>query len=90
MACYIVTYDLNKETKRPNILKDIKEGFGGWAKLSESSYAISTNLSPDGVYDILSKHLDGNDHIYIITLKKPWQGFGPKTVNDWLNDALTW
>lgn len=88
MACYIVTYDLNKETKRPAILKDIKDGFGGWAKLSESSYAISTNLSADDVYSLLEKHIDSNDQIYIISLKQPWQGFGPKQVNEWLNNHL--
>lgn len=84
---YLVTYDLNQETKRPPIVKEIKD-FGNWAKLSESSYAISTPLTIHQVYEKLKKHIDQNDQIYIITLKKPWTGFGPKDVNEWLEQNL--
>jgi len=88
MAVYIVTYDLNKETKRPDILSDIKKT--SWAKLSESSYAISTTETPTEVYNRLSKHIDNNDNLYVITLKKPYYGKGPKDVNDWLANNLTY
>jgi hypothetical protein len=87
MATYIITYDLNKETNRPNILKDIKE-LGGWAKLSESSYAVTSHSSPKAIYDALSKHIDGNDNLYIINLTKPFYGQGPEKVNKWLSDNL--
>ncbi|WPZ30775.1 hypothetical protein T8A63_07370 [Sulfitobacter sp. OXR-159] len=89
MACYIVTYDLNKETKRPNILKDIK-GLGGWAKLSESSYAVSTSKTPSEVFNHLKKHIDGNDNLYIISLSRPFFGQGPTDVNEWLERNLPW
>lgn len=88
MTVYIVTYDLNKETKRPNILSDIKST--SWAKLSESSYAISTTETPTEVYNRLGEHIDSNDNLYIITLNKPYFGQGPQDVNDWLADNLTW
>lgn len=87
MNTYIVTYDLNKETKRPPIVKEIKD-FGNWAKLSESSYAINTNLSVQQVYEKLKHLIDSNDNLYIITLKKPYSGFGKKEVNDWLEQHL--
>lgn len=87
MGCYIVTYDLNKETKRPDILKDIKS-YGTWAKLSESSYAIVTSSGAKAVYDKLSKHLDGNDNCYIISLSEPFYGQGPEKVNEWLANNL--
>ncbi len=87
MACYLVTYDLNHETKRPPIVQEVKS-FDGWARLSESSYAISTWMSAMDVYNKLSKLIDGNDQLYIIPLKKPWYGFGPKDVNKWLDDNL--
>ena len=38
MATLLVTYDLNKETVRPNIVGAIKE-YSSWARLSESSYS---------------------------------------------------
>lgn len=83
MTTYIVTYDLNNETKRPPIVKDIRS-YESWAMLSESSYAISTGQTPKQVYDFLSKHLDSNDNLYVINLTNPHYGQGPKDVNDWL------
>jgi len=87
VPAYVVTYDLNKEATRPPILKDIKD-FGSWARLSESSYSISTSLTAHQVYEKLKSHIDSNDQIYIIPLSKPWSGFGPKEVNEWLDNNL--
>jgi hypothetical protein len=88
MPVLLVTYDLNKETKRPNITKKIHDTWS-WAKLSESSYAISTNQTPEQVHGLLRPLLDQNNHIYIVTLKRPYTGFGPKDVNNWLERHLT-
>lgn len=87
MATYIITYDLNKEASRPNIVGDIKK-HDSWAKLSESSYAVSTSRTPKQIYDALAKHLDNNDNLYVITLSAPYYGRGPKEVNDWLANHL--
>ena len=89
MATYIVTYDLNRETTRPPIVKKIKNVGTGWARLSESSYAIASNETPTQVFNKLKPLLDNNDNLYVITLKKPWMGFGPKDVNTWLDKNLT-
>lgn len=86
MAVYIVTYDLNLEASRPNILGSIKER--SWAKLSESSYAIETDETSEEVFIDLRRHLDGDDNIYIIPLRKPYSGFGPNAVNEWLDANL--
>lgn len=86
MASYLVTYDLNKETNRPNILADIKST--DWAQLSESSYAISTSETVEAVFNRLSKHLDGNDNLYVIALKRPYFGQGADEVHKWLTDHL--
>lgn len=88
MSAYIVTYDLNKEVKRPNIVGEIKK-FGSWAKLSESSYAISTSLTPAQVRDSLKPLLDSNDDLYVIKLSTPWASYGSKEVNDWLNKHVS-
>lgn len=86
MAVLLVTYDLNKEIKRPKIVEAIKKY--SWARLSESSYAIATTETPQTVYNKLTEFLDGDDQIYIINLRKPYWGFGPKDVNDWLDSNL--
>lgn len=88
MSVFIVAYDLNKETKRPQITKALKGEFGTWAMLSESSYAVSTDKTASQVYKVFEPLLDGNDQLYVITLRKPWAGFGPPSVNDWLDAEL--
>jgi hypothetical protein len=87
MATYVVAYDLNKETTRPKITAEIKKD--SWAKLSESSYAIDTSETPEGVYSRLKSMVDDNDNIYVITLSEPWTGYGPQAVIDWLTERLT-
>jgi hypothetical protein len=87
MAVLLVTYDLNTPGKDyHDLLKKIKSY--SWARLSESSYTISTNADPQAVFDQLKRYLDRNDNIYIITLKKPYAGYGPQDVNDWLEKNL--
>lgn len=86
MAAYIVTYDLNKEIKRPKIVEEFDKT--GFAKLSESSYAISTNETAEQVFKRFQKFIDDNDRLYVIPLRKPYSGFGLKEVNDWLDNHL--
>lgn len=86
MTVYVVAYDLNKESVRPNITAEIKKR--AWAKLSESSYAIDTNETAGQVYDSLRPMLDGNDNLYVIPLRRPYRGWGPQDVIDWLDSRL--
>lgn len=87
MAVYIVTYDLNNETVRPDIVAEVKSG-GDWAKLSESSYAISTNEEPEEVYARFTEYLDEDDALYVISLARPYAGQGPDDVNEWLRQHV--
>ncbi|WP_027040348.1 hypothetical protein [Mesorhizobium ciceri] len=86
MAAFIVTYDLNKETGRPKIVDEVKNT--SWARLSESSYAISTNETADQVYARFRPYIDDNDNLYIVSLRRPYMGWGKKDVNDWLGQNL--
>lgn len=90
MAVRLITYDLNKETTRPNITGAIKKEYPAWAQLSESSYAVSTSATVEQIYAKLKPLLDENDYIYIITLTRPYTGFGNKKVNDWLESELAY
>ena len=90
MAVLLVTYDLNKEGKSKvdyNKFYKIRDTYDN-VKLSESSYAFNTTESPQTLTNKLREVIDANDHIYVITLKKPYSGFGPKPVNDWLERNL--
>jgi len=88
MAVLLVSYDLNKPgQKHSALLKDIKEY--PWARLSESSYAIKTSSTASTIYNSLKKHIDNSDNLYIINIKKPYDGFGSKDVINWLDSNLT-
>ncbi len=90
MAVYLLTYDLNNETSRPPIVKRIDKSFKAWAKLSESSYAVSTDLDANQIYSKFSDLLDNDDQLYVIALYRPHCGQGPQEVNDWLESSLEW
>lgn len=90
MSVLLVTYDLNKEPDSSDykgFMKVIKSY--PWARLSESSYAIATSKSVEQIYSELSAYADKNDYVYIIRLHRPYTGFGPTRVNDWLDENLT-
>ncbi|EGR1364176.1 hypothetical protein EM77_001990 [Vibrio parahaemolyticus] len=87
MAVLLVTYDLNSPGQNhSNLLKTIKEY--PWAKLSESSYAIKTLETPSTIFNLLKQYIDKNDNLYVVTMKKPYSGYGPQEVNDWLESNL--
>ncbi len=60
MAVLLVTYDLKKPGQDYSDFYKVIKSYG-WAKLSESSYAISTDKSPTTIYNELAPHIDKND-----------------------------
>lgn len=90
MSTLLVTYDLNRPGQDYFDLHKAIKAHSGWAKLSESSYAISTNSTPSQVYSRLSPYLDKNDTLYVIVLNRPYDGQGSKEVNQWLENNLSY
>lgn len=88
MPALLVTYDLHDEASRPKIVDAIR-AIGSCIRLSESSYAVSTFLTPTQVYTRLKPLLDRNDNLYVIALRRPIDGAGPAGVNKWLSVHLT-
>jgi hypothetical protein len=89
MQVILITYDLNKPGQDyQDFHSFIKKH--NWARLSESSYAITSAETVSAIMESLRRFMDQNDNVYIITLKRPYSGFGPKAVNDWLEQFLTY
>ena len=88
MASYLITYDLSKPGQNYSDIINIIKSFNAWARLSESSYAVTSNLVPYQIYQKFEPHLDQNDQLYVIGLHQPWAGYGDKEVNQWLDNNL--
>lgn len=88
MASYLVTYDLNNPGQNYEDVRKVIESLDGWAKLSESSYAVESSLSEIAIYKKFEPHLDKNDQLYVIGLHQPWMGQGDPAVNQWLDQSL--
>lgn len=88
MTVLLIAYDLNKEFNRPPIVAEIKKKWPTWARLSESSYAIKTQQSPEEVYKALNHMLDSNDELYVVRLNFPYWGTRGE-VNQWLGKNLS-
>jgi hypothetical protein len=87
MPLLLVTFEPEKTgQKYPRLLDEIKSY--SYTRLSESSYAIITDKSPDVVFEELKKHIGNKDNIYVINLKRPYAAHGPELVTDWLYKEL--
>ena len=63
MSAYIVTYDLSSPGRDyEELYKRIKE-CGPWARITESSWAVSTYQTAVAVRDHISPALDNNDKL---------------------------
>jgi len=83
MAVLIVVFDYSSTgASHYAMIRAIKKY--PWAKLTESSYAISTDLAPEVVLAQLRSLMESASNLYVLTSRKPFAGFGPQSVNDWL------
>jgi hypothetical protein len=87
MPLLLVTFDSNKPGQD---YSDLLNEIGSYSnvRLSESSYAIISDKTPDTVCEEMKKYIDTNDNLYIINLKRPYAGYGSELVTDWLKKEL--
>lgn len=88
MAVLMMTFKLSASGHDYSPIFDFIKNLNVWAKITDSSYAVSTHLQPQELLLELRPHLTRNDSLYILTLEGPWIGFGPDDVNDWLRERL--
>jgi hypothetical protein len=87
MPLLLITFDPNKPGHDHSKLLDDILSYSN-VRLSDSTYAIITDKSPGVVCEELKKHIDTDDNIYIINLKRPYAGYGSELVTDWLKKEL--
>jgi sugar-specific transcriptional regulator TrmB len=88
MSLLLVTYELNKSGQFNSDLINEINNYSN-VRLSDTSYAIITDKSPSRVCGELKQYIDANDKIFVISLKRPFDGYGSDEINDWLRKTLT-
>jgi len=87
MSVYLITYDLNRPGHSyEGLLQEIMKY--DWARLSESSYVVDTEIRPKQLFEKLRPHIDDNDNLAVIHLTSPWWVKLPKDVVLWLKSRL--
>lgn len=86
----LITYDLSAPGRDyKGLIKKIKS-YNGYARITESSYIITTKKEPEKVRDELLALIDENDKIYVGVITTPAAWFGlPDSVANWLQKYLS-
>ena len=83
MAVLIVLFDFSPTgASHYAMIRAIKKY--PWAKLTDTSYAISTDLPPQAVFNQLRGLMESTSNLYVMSSRKPFAGYGPESVNEWL------
>jgi hypothetical protein len=83
MAVLIINFDFSPSgASHYPMIRAIKKY--PWAKLTDTSYAISTDLTPQTVFTQLRGLMESSCNLYVMTFRKPYAGYGPQSVIDWL------
>lgn len=90
MSIYVITYDLKKPGQQYSQLYEEIKNLGDWWHYLESTWLVNSSLSPDQIWDRIAnaKTVDSNDHVLIIAVTRPYQGWLPKEAWDWINARL--
>ena len=88
MSAHIITYDLSQPGRNYDELYARIKSYPAYAMITESSWAVATNRSPEEVRDHLVQALDRNDTLFISTLgDSAWAGLS-RDIADWLKENL--
>jgi hypothetical protein len=87
MKCYIISYDLVNQRDYESLHKAIKS-YSGWAKITESTWAVKTDNTAKEIRDHLSEFLDQDDRVFVIKsgVEAAWRNSICK--NEWLKNNL--
>lgn len=81
----LITYDLKRPVQNYAALhEEIKRG-GTWWHHLESTWIIETTESPQQMYNRLVRHIDQNDRLLIIEVKRNYWGWLTDKAWEWLN-----
>ena len=63
--CYIISYDMANDGDYNDLYEAIK-GYGTWARITESTWAVVTEWSAVNIRDDLKKHLTTDSRLFVV------------------------
>lgn len=81
----LITYDLKRPVQNYAALHEEIKKSGTWWHHLESTWIIQTNETPQQCFARLARHIDQNDSMLIIEVKKNYWGWLPQKAWEWLN-----
>lgn len=88
MAVLLISYDLHESSYEGSVLDYIKGA--DWAMITKSSYLVITNKGPSDVVADLQAITKNKITVYVLSVRRPYSGYGPQDVNAWLEKNLPW
>ena len=85
--CYIIAYDLH-EGADYKALHDAIKSYGTWARITESTWAVVTSKTAEGVRNHLGELMDAEDRIFVVRsgVESAWRN--PRCRSEWLKEYI--
>ncbi|SEW23562.1 hypothetical protein SAMN04487827_2233 [Prevotella sp. khp7] len=86
--CYIVSYDLCMPGRNYDSLYQALKSFERWGKLTESTWAIVSNLDHVQIRDYLMQYMDRNDRLIVVLSGKSAAWNRMIADNQWVKENI--
>lgn len=87
MPCYVISYDLRGARDYEDLYEAIK-GYGTWAHILESTWAVVTDDSAADICDNLQQYTDNDDGVFVVKSGTEAAWVNILCESDWLKDNL--
>jgi hypothetical protein len=87
----LISYDLNRPERPRNyeaIRRLIEANAVSWQKPLYSQWLVETTEGTDAWSTRLRGVLDENDYLLVVQVRRPYQGWLPRSIWDWLNARM--
>lgn len=81
---YAINYDLKKQGQDYKGLYEAIKSCGAWWHFLDSCWLVDTNLVGQAIFTRLRNHIDANDSLLVIRVKKDYTGWLPQEAWDWI------
>src|SRR5689334_946860 len=93
MNTYLVIFQLDKDRDPYSLpydqfYKTMKSLYPHTRSISYTTYAVKTSDSPTQLRDNLVLHIGTRDRLAVISVCKPFNGYSPDDLGDWLDQHL--